>query len=139
MTDYFAPGDWNIHCADCGRKAKASELVKNWKGFYVHPFHTGIQRHPQDFVRGVPDAQPPAWTQPPPEDSYQLQTYNYEEDQGVITVAAPGIITIHEGVTIDSLTLTGAGVVIINNLGIVVLFDPGAATVTVHNFGGIFP
>ena len=71
-ADYLKPGDWNAICYDCGRKAKASDLVKNWKGHYVHPWHVDITRHPQDFVRGIPDKQAPAWVQPYPADTFSL-------------------------------------------------------------------
>lgn len=49
----------------CGRKRKASELVKNWQGMYRCPVHNEV-RHPQDFVRAVPDVQTPPWVQPLP-------------------------------------------------------------------------
>ena len=68
-ADYLALGDYNAICYDCGRKYKASELIRSWEGFYVcercwHP------RQPQDFVRGVPDKQTPPWTQPRPADVF---------------------------------------------------------------------
>lgn len=61
-ADYFALGDWNSNCSMCGRKRKASEMVRNWQGMYRCPEHDE-PRHPQDFVRGVPDVQTPPWTQ----------------------------------------------------------------------------
>lgn len=64
-SDYWAPGDWNTVCYQCGFKRKASYLVRNWKGYYVCPEHNE-PRQPQDFVRGVPDTQQPPWTQPQP-------------------------------------------------------------------------
>lgn len=69
-ADYLELGDWNAVCYDCGRKAKASTLVKTWQGFYVCPHHVDITRHPQDFVRGIPDVQTPPWSQPQPADSF---------------------------------------------------------------------
>ena len=72
MNDYLAEGDWNAICANCGRKMKASELVKDWKGLYVCPDHPGVTRHPQDFVRGFPDKQTVPWSQPLHEDSFVL-------------------------------------------------------------------
>lgn len=59
-ADYFAPGDWNIHCAFCGRKRKASECKKLPVGDplggdqWVCPEHWR-SRQPQDFVRGIPE------------------------------------------------------------------------------------
>lgn len=51
-ADYFALGDWNILCAQCGRKLKASQAVKNWQGTWRCPEHNEA-RHPQDFVRAL--------------------------------------------------------------------------------------
>lgn len=62
--DYYNSGDWNAVCGQCGRKGKASEMVKNWQGLWMHPEHNE-PRQPQDFVRGVPDIQTPPWVQPP--------------------------------------------------------------------------
>lgn len=63
--DYLDLGNWNALCSMCGRKRKASELQKNWQGMYRCPEHNE-PRHPQDFVRAVPDIQTPPWVQPPP-------------------------------------------------------------------------
>jgi len=68
-ADYYAPGDWNIQCYECGRKRKASMVVKNWQGYYVCR-KDYEPRHPQDFVRGVPERPMPPWVQPPPEDVF---------------------------------------------------------------------
>ena len=62
--DFYAPGDWNVACSMCGRKRKASELVKNWQGMYRCPEHND-SRHPQDFVRAVPDVQTVPFAQIP--------------------------------------------------------------------------
>lgn len=64
-ADYFALGDWNVVCYQCGRKRKASTLVKHWQGYYVCKEHWET-RQPQDFVRSVPDVQTPPWAQPMP-------------------------------------------------------------------------
>ena len=68
-ADYFAPGDWNAVCYDCGRKRKASEMVRHWQGHWVCKEHWE-PRHPQDFVRAVPDQQTPPWVQPMPADKF---------------------------------------------------------------------
>ncbi len=66
--DYYAPGDWNAACAFCGRKGKASEMLKLppgdplGGGQYVHPEHWR-PRQPQDFVRGIPDNMAAPWVQ----------------------------------------------------------------------------
>lgn len=53
-ADYYSPGDYNAACFQCGRKFKFSELRKHWQGYYVCPAHWEA-RHPQDFVRAIPD------------------------------------------------------------------------------------
>ena len=64
-ADYFALGDWNVVCYQCGRKRKASTVIKHWQGYYVCKEHWE-PRQPQDFVRNVPDIQTPPWAQPMP-------------------------------------------------------------------------
>lgn len=64
-ADYLLHGDWNVQCFQCGFKAKASTLVRNWQGYWVHPEHNE-PRQTQDFVRGVPDNQIAPWVQPWP-------------------------------------------------------------------------
>lgn len=61
--DFFKPGDYNAACYECGRKKKASQLRRHWKGYYVCPEHWEI-RHPQDFVYGVPEQDRVKWAQP---------------------------------------------------------------------------
>ena len=68
-ADYLALGDWNAQCYECGRKFKASQLIRHWQGYYVCKDHWE-PRQPQDFVRAVPDQQTPPWTQPMPTDSF---------------------------------------------------------------------
>jgi len=55
-ADYFHPGSWNVICQECGEKWKAFDIRKRWDGFYVCPF-CSENRHPQDFIKGVPDEQ----------------------------------------------------------------------------------
>lgn len=69
QADHLILGDWNVVCFQCGFKAKASKMVRNWQGYYVHPEHNE-PRQTQDFVRGVPDNQTPPWTQPMPTATY---------------------------------------------------------------------
>jgi hypothetical protein len=64
-ADNLVLGDWNVSCSMCGHKRKASTLVKNWQGMWRCPEHNE-PRHPQEYVRAVPDIQTPPWTQPDP-------------------------------------------------------------------------
>jgi hypothetical protein len=72
-ADYYAPGDWNAVCSMCGRKRKASQLVKNWQGMWRCREHNEA-RHPQDFVRSIPDDQSVPWSQPPTDIDVQFCT-----------------------------------------------------------------
>lgn len=68
-ADFLRLGDWNAVCYQCGFKRKGSYLVRNWQGYYVCPEHNE-PRHPQDFVRGVPDNQMPPFVQAMPSSIY---------------------------------------------------------------------
>lgn len=65
----YTPGDWLADCYVCGQTFLASEMKKHWQGYYVCE-RDWEPRHPQDFVRGVPDKPSPPWVQPPPEDVF---------------------------------------------------------------------
>ena len=69
QVDYWQAGSWNAVCYECGHKRKANTLARHWQGYYVCPEHNEA-RHPQDFVKGVPDIQTPPWTQPAPADVF---------------------------------------------------------------------
>lgn len=62
-ADHLELGDWNARCSMCGKKFKASQLSKNWQGMYRCD-KCQEPRHPQDFVRSVPDDQSVPWAQP---------------------------------------------------------------------------
>lgn len=66
-ADFLELGDWNADCFICGTKRKASQMVKNWQGQYQCPHHVGVQRHPQDFVRGIPENMAAPWVQISPD------------------------------------------------------------------------
>jgi hypothetical protein len=74
-ADYLLVGDWNAVCSMCGRKRKASTMVKNWQGLWRCPEHNE-PRQPQDFVRGVQDIETPPWAQPQTDIDLQVCTYN---------------------------------------------------------------
>lgn len=64
-ADHFVLGDYNAVCFECGKKKKASQLKKHWKG-YMTCEGCWEPRHPQEFVRAAPPEQVPTWTQPAP-------------------------------------------------------------------------
>lgn len=74
-ADYLELGDWNAACSMCGRKRKASTMVKNWQGLYRCPEHNE-PRQPQDFVRGEQDIQTPPWVQPETDIDIDICTLN---------------------------------------------------------------
>lgn len=69
-ADHLDLGSWNVTCGQCGRKRKAFETKQlpagvPGAGLYVcYPEHWD-SRHPQEFVRAVPDMQSVPFAQPP--------------------------------------------------------------------------
>jgi len=64
QSDYWRGGDWNAYCARCGEKAKASQLIKEWQGYFVcRSCHE--PRQPQDFVRSIREFPDVPWVQNP--------------------------------------------------------------------------
>ena len=59
----FVPGDWNSVCDVCAQKYKSSQMRKRWDGLMVCP-NDWEPRHPQDFLRSVPDRQSVPWSRP---------------------------------------------------------------------------
>lgn len=94
-ADYFALGDWNARCSMCGAKRKASQLVKNWQGMYRCPQHNE-PRHPQDFVRAVPDTQTPPWVQAINEDRFigvtAVEVCTLNDQSAIPNYAEPGCV-----------------------------------------------
>jgi len=90
-ADYYADGDYNVVCFECGRKRKASYMKKHWQGYWVCPEHWE-PRHPQDFVRGIPDNQTPPWTQPEPADSFVTADCTLLTRSAVPGYAVPGCV-----------------------------------------------
>lgn len=63
------PGTWRAICDRCGFEFPSSMLRKDWQGLML--CHDDWEtRHPQDFVRGIPDNQTPPWTRPEPADVF---------------------------------------------------------------------
>lgn len=106
-ADFLLLGDWNVQCFQCGFKDKASKMVRNWQGYYVHPEHNE-PRQPQDFVRGVPDNQTSPWTQPWPGVVYNYVNTFLGLGDGVRTtfLLGSGLYP----VTISSVTVGGSSV-----------------------------
>lgn len=85
-ADYYSEGDFNAVCSECGRKRKASTLVKNWQGLYRCPEHNEA-RQPQDFVRNVKDDTRVPWAQLPGKVFIFLCTINTQSAVAGVGVA----------------------------------------------------
>ena len=136
-ADHLELGDWNAQCYQCGRKRKASTLMRHWQGYWVCPEHWEA-RHPQDFVRGIPDVVTPPWTQPWPQDAYAINVVNLgPDDSGTYTLPATAsgavIINILEGCSITSLDLS-AGTAAVTS--VVVNVGGSLGPVTLAGVGG---
>lgn len=62
--DFLDLGTWNVYCARCGRKRKATEVVRHWTGTWMCPEHDE-PRQPQDFARGIQERMDVPFVQPP--------------------------------------------------------------------------
>jgi hypothetical protein len=61
--NWFAGGEWNAQCDQCGFVFKSSQLFKRWDNAMTCR-GCWETRHPQDFVRGIPDKQNVPWARP---------------------------------------------------------------------------
>lgn len=60
---------WAAICDRCGFEYKSYELRKEWQGLMT--CHTCWEpRHPQDFVRSIPDKTAVPWTRPESTDRF---------------------------------------------------------------------
>ena len=70
--DIFVLGDFNRICDRCGFKYKASDTRKEWTGLIVCD-RCWEERHPQEFVRGIPDKQAAPEPRPEAADNFSLE------------------------------------------------------------------
>lgn len=82
-------GDWLATCFECNRKMLASTLKKHWRGYYVCEA-CWESRHPQDFVRGVPESPAPPWTQPQWEHDIDIHICDLNGRSAIPGYAMPG-------------------------------------------------
>lgn len=68
---HFEHGQYNADCDRCGFTFKARQLKLEWTGLRVCDA-CFEDRHPQEFLRGVPDRQAPPWVRPAQEDETPL-------------------------------------------------------------------
>lgn len=69
QADYFAPGQHNFICDQCGFKLKSNDKRKQWDGLIVCS-KCYDPRHPQDFVRGKRDRQSVPNPRPDPDPEF---------------------------------------------------------------------
>jgi hypothetical protein len=77
QADFYVSGDNNAICDTCGRKRKASTLRKTWDGWYVCSEHWE-PRHPQDYVRNVPESTPVAINRPATEPTFTAEAQSLQ-------------------------------------------------------------
>lgn len=83
-------GDHWVVCDVCGWEYRQSIMKKRWDGLVVCPDDWEI-RHPQDFVRGVPDdSSAKGFVRPPPEDTFNTAECSFSARQGVAGVGVAG-------------------------------------------------
>jgi hypothetical protein len=118
-ADFWADGDWNVQCFQCGFKGKASQMERNWQGYWVHPEHNE-PRQTQDFVRGVPDNQTAPWVQPWPAVVYEYTNTQIGIGDGVTTqfqlgdgLYATTVTSVYVNGTSVSFTTNGYGLITI--------------------------
>ena len=86
----FKSGDWLAICDSCGLTFYASQLRKRWDELMVCELDWE-PRHPQDFVRGIPDNPAPPWVRPKPDEVPIVSvSSNTILSTGVISVYATG-------------------------------------------------
>lgn len=64
------PGNHWMVCDRCGFDRRLAEMRKEWTGLWVCEDKCWESRHPQDFVRGVPDSPAVPVSRSPPEIVY---------------------------------------------------------------------
>lgn len=59
-ADTLKLGLWNAICDECGFKFKSNQLKKRWDGAMTCK-ECWEPRHPQDYIKSVPDRQAVPW------------------------------------------------------------------------------
>ena len=65
MQNWLDKSSWNAICDSCGRKFKASSLLRRWDGLMVCKEDYEV-RHPQDFLRVQREKIAVPWIRPYP-------------------------------------------------------------------------
>lgn len=94
--DEQRPGDHRVICDFSGFKTWASECVKTWDGYIVHRRFVGseAQRHPQEFVRAIPDNSSVKNARPDTSAVYLAETLTTEDGLPILTGAGSPVTTL---------------------------------------------
>lgn len=134
-ADFLRLGDYNATCYQCGFKRKASQMEKNWQGYYVCPEHNE-PRQTQDFVRGIPDHQTVPWAQPMPATVYTYTnavigigdgvTSTFQFGSGLVNTAVTYNVTT---VYLNGIPLTSFFSFLIDFNGVITIYRQPADTI----------
>lgn len=80
------PGTWKTVCDVCGFWFPSDAMRQRWDNLMTCE-KDWEPRHPQDFIRGVPDNPAPPWVRPDPADSY-LAACNIVTNSGYSDMAS---------------------------------------------------
>jgi hypothetical protein len=61
-SSYWARGQWNFLCDQCGQQYKSNMARREWDGLMVCPTCLDF-RNPQDFIKAIPE-KPIPWSRP---------------------------------------------------------------------------
>lgn len=104
----WRPGDYWMVCDICGFDYRRSQMKQRWDGLWV----CGADwepRHPQDFVKGVPDRQNPPVVRPAVDTETTTTTLSAGASKGATSIIVTSATGIYEnesiGVTLDDGTV----------------------------------
>jgi hypothetical protein len=89
MKNWLHLGDYNAICDSCGRKFKASTMLKRWDGLFVCK-EDWEPKHPQLFIRVHGDRQIVPTPRPPAPDQFLGNVCNFVNSQGVAGLGIAG-------------------------------------------------
>mgnify|MGYP003659076595 CR=1 FL=1 len=89
MQNRLDLGNWNAICDSCGRKFKASQLLRRWDGLMVCKEDYEV-RHPQNFLRVQKERISVPWVRPQPEVDTFVNYCNIFNSQGIAGIGLSG-------------------------------------------------
>ena len=126
MKNHLLLGNWNALCDSCGRKFKALDLQKDWRGLMVcqEDFE---QRHPQDLLKVQREKIAVPWSRPyAAEDTYLPETlWTRQEDHLGLTESLASVYAKQVGLFKSTQGLDGYALNVYSlNGGLIVSPDP---------------